>query len=380
MTIVPSHLYYIEGVKKGRSPSILKSLIVKSSFFNYKNIPYIHDVKHLSHLLGCSQIDLTSIIKRNYSGYRFYTVPKYSGGVRFINSPNDFLKKIQRWINFNILSKVEVHPSCYSFHKNSSIKNCAEKHCGAKWLVKIDIENFFEMVSEVEVYKQFRKLGYKPIVSFALSRICTYEPTHLVNFQHKWINYNSRTDSLPFSRRNVKFFGRLPQGAPTSPMLSNLVLSSLDEKVTRLIRNKNGIYTRYADDIFISFSEMAVDRKFLRQIIGKLISYLNSFGYQANKTKIKIISPRSTKLVLGLNVAEDKVFLQKKYKNNLESHIYGMKKFGLVLHAKHRKFDSVLGMIDHINGMVNYASYIEPMYGNKLKEKIKHIVNINGLG
>lgn len=57
-----------------------------------------------------------------------------------------------------------------------------------------------------------------------------------------------------------------------------------------------------------------------------------------------------------------------------------MKKFGLVLHAKHRKFNSVLGMIDHINGMVNYASYIEPMYGNKLKEKIKHIVNINGLG
>lgn len=380
MTIVPSHLYYLEGVKKGRSPSLLKSLAVKASFLSHKNLPYIHDLKHLSLLIGCSQTHLNALIKRNYTGYKFYTIPKHSGGVRFINSPDERLKKIQRWINFNILNEAEVHPSCYSFHRKSSVKNCAEKHCGSKWLIKIDIENFFEMVSEVEVYKQFRRLGYKPIVSFALSRICTYEPVHLVNFQSRWINYNTRTDDLPFSRRGIKYFGRLPQGSPTSPMLSNLALSSLDERIMRLVRNRTGIYTRYADDIFISFSEACVDRDYLRQIIGKLKCYLHDFGYRANKTKIKIIPPRSKKVILGLIIGEEKVFLQKEYKDNIESHIYGMKKFGLLAHSKFRGFNSILGMIDHVNGKINYASYIDPIYGDKLKKEMKYIVSINGLG
>ncbi|EDT6760934.1 RNA-directed DNA polymerase [Salmonella enterica subsp. enterica] len=378
MTIVPTHLYYIEGVKKGRPSSLLKKLVYKSGLLAERNLPYIHSVKHLSLLTGCDENYLLSIINRSNRTYSFYTVPKRSGGVRFIHAPDEELKKLQQWINAQILINVPVHPCCYSFHKDSSIKKCAEKHCGVKWLIKIDIENFFEMVSEIEIYKVFIKLGYKPIISLALARICTYEPRYLTGFYNKWVIYK-KSKRLPFTSENARFFGRLPQGAPTSPMLSNLVLSSLDERINRLIKYKNGVYSRYADDIFISFGDKDINRVYLEKVIGRVTRYLEDFGYKANKTKIRLISPRALKIILGLNVGGEIVKLNSNYKKDLQCHFYGINKFGLISHASHRKFNSVLGMLEHIKGKVNFACQIEPDYGIPLKEELKNILNKNGL-
>lgn len=69
---------------------------------------------------------------------------------------------LQRWINLHILKKVPVHPASFAFSEGSSIFKCANKHTGARWLIKMDITGFFESVSEIQAFRVFKSLGYQP--------------------------------------------------------------------------------------------------------------------------------------------------------------------------------------------------------------------------
>ncbi|HAS8496248.1 TPA: RNA-directed DNA polymerase [Vibrio vulnificus] len=342
-------------------------------------IPYVHSIYHLAILSGLSVNKLNSIVGRQKQYYTAYAIPKRSGGSRFLHAPDDELKKLQRWINSEILIKLPVHPSCFSYHTGSSIVGCAEKHCSSSWLIKFDIENFFDSISEVDVYKVFRKFGYKPMISLILARICTYQSESISGDILHWVQYNKNSDELPFKKKHIRFFGRVPQGAPTSPMISNLVLSSLDEMLSQYAQKRGGIYSRYADDLFISFSQKDFDRVQASQVIGRVLNYVKSYGYKLNKTKIKVIPPGSNKVVLGLNVNGDSVLLTKTYKKRIESHIYGVGKFGIEQHALHRGFDSVFSMIDHITGLINHARLIEPTFGEKKHEEFKRLLSTLGL-
>ncbi|WP_372384814.1 reverse transcriptase domain-containing protein [Vibrio sp. BS-M-Sm-2] len=175
-------------------------------------IPYIHSFLHFAHLTKLSESYIRSIVNRRNSNYTSYSIPKRSGGSRYLHSPSDELKALQRWINGEILNRLPVHSSCYSYHKGSSIVQCAEKHCGSKWLIKLDIENFFDTINEVEVYKVYRKIGYKPLIAFGLARICTYQPKSVI--QNKKIGFSS-TKTLTkcrFRRSIFVILGVFPKG------------------------------------------------------------------------------------------------------------------------------------------------------------------------
>lgn len=366
MTIVPTHSYFLGGISSKRAPEVLKKVMLKSIPFQKKGLPYIHSLQHLAQLLYIDLSQIVRLIKRDDNNYYHYRIPKRSGGYRFISSPSEELKKTQRWINCNILNKITPHERCYSFHRNASIYNCALAHCRSKWLIKLDVETFFDMTSELDVYKQFLRMGYSKIVSLALARVCTYEPNQITINKNKWIVYKRASRNEPFPRGKINFFGRLPQGAPTSPMLSNLAFYNVDEKINKLANENSAIYTRYADDIFISFSDGDINREKLEKIIGRVSSFLSLQGYSLNKTKIKIIPPGGRKNVLGLNIESDKPQLSKAYKKKVYSHLYGINKFGPVAHSKDRGFDSVFGMLEHIKGKVNFARIISKEHGDKM--------------
>ncbi|HCA9527218.1 TPA: RNA-directed DNA polymerase [Klebsiella variicola subsp. variicola] len=365
MTIVPSHLYFIGGVEARREPAVLKRLMVKSSKFHDHGLTYIHSIQHLSKLICADENYLKSIILREISEYDHYSIPKKSGGSRFISAPHDELKKIQQWINFNVLKNLTPHPCCYSYHKKASIYKCAEIHCSSKWLLKLDIETFFDMTSEVHIYKQFTSIGYSPIVSFALSRICTYQPKKLTAHQKNWELHTRENRKEPFSRSGIRYIGRLPQGSPTSPMLSNMAFYNLDEKINLLVKSYGGLYSRYADDIFISFSSAEVNRTLISNLVGRLINYLKNEGYKLNKTKIKLSPPGSRKIVLGLNVDSETPTISREFKRCIDSHLYALAKHGPILHALEKKFQSVFGMLEHIKGKILFARSISREYGDK---------------
>jgi RNA-directed DNA polymerase len=290
------------------------------------------------------------------------------------------IKAVQKWISLSILSIIPPHWRCYSFHKNSSIKQCAAEHCDSKWLIKIDIERFFESITEKQVYDFFKNLGYKTLVSFELARLCTVEPKHVVRqYANRWVLYNKEVGQVPYNRRLPKYFGRLPQGAPTSPQLSNLIFESIDELFQDLALSHKMTYTRYADDITFSSSKKNFGRKQVLSVISKVNSILKENGFNPQHKKLKILPPGSKKVVLGLAVDGNRPRLTKSYRKKIESHLRGMETFGILEHMLHRRFRSINGMLDHVKGLIIYASYIEPEYGEKQRRRFDSVVQSAGM-
>lgn len=158
---------------------------------------------------------------RQYSYARF-TIPKRRGGEREIHAPSDALKDLQRRILQRLLNPLPAHSAASGFVLRRSIVDNARPHAGQGVVINIDLADFFPSIPAERVYEAFRALGWGRETARILTNICTHE-------------------------------GRLPQGAPTSPALSNLVCRRLDARLAALAKSSGGHYTRYADDLTLSF-------------------------------------------------------------------------------------------------------------------------------
>lgn len=163
-------------------------------------------------------------LRRFRPRYRDFTIPKRSGGERRILAPDDDLKELQRRILRRLLGRLRAHPAAMGFERNRSIVTNARVHVGRGAVLRMDVIDFFPTTSERRVSKYFRRVGWNRQAARLLVRLCCHE-------------------------------GGLPQGAPTSPRLSNLVNYRLDARLAGMARTLGAIYTRYADDITVSFSE-----------------------------------------------------------------------------------------------------------------------------
>ena len=374
MAIGPAHTYTRQGLKKGIDEKFLESIHLASLELKSHFRTYVHSLGHLAH---CSKVNyhyLRKIVEREIACYEIYPVPKRSGGSRYISAPQPPLKEAQRWINKFILADFSPHWRCYSYRKDVSTIDAAREHCEAKWLVKIDIENFFDSVSEEKVYEFFKSAGYNRLLSFELSRVCTISPAFMSTSHFKnWILFNKTSAKVPYKRKGIKFIGRLPQGAPTSPMLSNLLFKDIDILLQEYAVSNGLVYTRYADDLCFSSGKKDFGRENCSALISFCEKLLRSNGYATNKVKTKIIPPGALKVILGLNVNHYLPKLPKSFKKRLESHIRGCDKFGVVNHSQHKKFQSTFAMIDHIHGLLNYAKTVDKDYAQSLILKFNSV-------
>ena len=166
------------------------------------------------------------------SGYEYarFTVPKRRGGERTIEAPNDKFKALQRRILHRLLNPLPMYESVTGFVKGRSIVDNARPHVGSGVVINLDLADFFPTITIERVAALFRALGWDADSATILSRICTSE-------------------------------GHLPQGAPTSPALSNLVCRKLDERLSALVEKFNGQYTRYADDMTLSLPGLGRNKR-----------------------------------------------------------------------------------------------------------------------
>ena len=192
-------------------------------------LPVIFEFSHLARLLGRTPEYLASAINCPARHYRVFNIPKRNGGYREISAPYPALLECQQWINDNILVKIKPHSSAQGFIKNKSIINNATPHLSQPCLLKVDIKNFFPSISFRRVIKLFQNLGYPQNISFYLSSLCCLNEA-------------------------------LPQGAATSPSLSNIVLRRLDNRLSGISKKSELNYTRYADDM--TFSGGKISGKF----------------------------------------------------------------------------------------------------------------------
>ena len=166
--------------------------------------------------------------------YRSFVISKRNGSARVIDEPLKELKSIQRKI-LSYLESISGQPhSCvHGFVIDRSIVTNAQQHCNprVKHILNIDLENFFPSITFKRVRGALRKHPFyfsHPVASL-VAHICTRE-------------------------------GVLPQGAPTSPFISNVICRGLDRDLKKLARNNRAEYTRYADDMTFSFAHPSKEK------------------------------------------------------------------------------------------------------------------------
>ncbi|WP_406567290.1 reverse transcriptase family protein [Halomonas qaidamensis] len=311
---------------------------------------------------------LRHTVGRNTGAYTEFQIrkrPSANGqtSYRTICVPSPALMKVQRWVARNILSHVPAHPCSVAFSTGDSLYNAVAPHCPSKWLVKLDIRNFFESIDEISVYKVFHQLGFEPLIAFEMARLCTYVGTNPLNSQDRW------EDSHLLPEFIIKLYqypgqGHLPQGAPTSPMLANLVCRALDDRLSSLADEHSVRYTRYADDMTFSTSDVDFGREKAGTLIRLVYHQLNRQALNPNTAKTTVVPPGARKLVLGLSAEENVPRLTRQFKDLLRQHIHYLLRndVGPTKHAAAREFASTAGLRHHLGGLLAFAAQIEPKW------------------
>lgn len=204
-------------------------------------------------------------------GYTRREIPKKSGGMRVIQAPNAETKALQRKILRRILARLNVHEAATGFRCGRSVVDNARPHTGQAVVINMDIVDFFPATTSQRITSYFRKIGWDNEAAAHLTRLTTLD-------------------------------GGLPQGAPTSPVLSNLVNFGLDDRIEQIVAHRKGSYTRYADDITISFPKDYPRR--IRGIVQAVERTLKSHGYQVHAGKKRITRRHRQQRVTGLVVNE----------------------------------------------------------------------------
>lgn len=228
------------------------------------------DYSAIGLMLGISPRLVVGITRRPERYYRSFPLPKKGGGTRTIQSPRIFLKVIQQFLADYYLSGLPVHASVHSYKKNASIISNAANHSGKDFVGNIDIENYFGSINRDRVLRLLRKNGYDAISAEIISRLCCHE-------------------------------GVLPQGATTSPVISNAILIEFDKAMHEQTVARGITYTRYADDISLSGD----DKGTIIELIKYARDYLlGEHGLTLNDKKTRISSKHGQQKVTGVVVNE----------------------------------------------------------------------------
>lgn len=285
-------------------------------------VPPIFEDRHLALLLGREIGDMYNMIHGTGKFYRSFRIRKRSGGTREIMAPYPSLLECQRWINDKILSTVNLSKSATGYRKGYSILTNANRHCGRETLIKIDIRNFFPSIEFRRVMSVFSKLGYPKNVSYALARLCTLND-------------------------------HLPQGAATSPAISNIICKKMDDQFFRLCKKKSLRYTRYSDDIAISGREIP------KGTIRHFFEIIESYGFEVNEEKFRIIDGQSKKILTGIDISSGIPRVPRSFRRAVMRDSYFVWSSGLASHvARRRLFEP--NYLEQLLGRLNFWRSIEP--------------------
>jgi len=192
-----------------------------------------------------------------------------------------------------------------------------------------------------------------------MARICTRETPRRKGA--RWAN--QRPDAEDITPYSSKAIGSLPQGAPTSPALSNLVCSAMDVQLEALAGKVGATYSRYADDLCFSFSSSSRATVFqAKKSVSKLL-WKN--GFRENSKKTRIIPPGARKLVTGLVVNTNTPSVPREIRDKIRMHLYYCRKFGIPDHCRNRGFHSLVGFRNHLSGLIQYVKSIDPLQAKK---------------
>jgi RNA-directed DNA polymerase len=201
LTRVRAHLRESVGSRAAEEATTYAEILLE------RGLPVLFDARHLAHVTALNLSVVASMGAAPARHYTTFRIPKRNGGSREISAPRPALKHVQLWIHTALLSALIPHEASHGFAPGRSIVTNASPHVGAELILKLDLRDFFPSISRRQVQGIFRRAGYTVPVARLLTSLTT-------------------------------FGGGLPQGAPTSPALANLVAYGMDARLTRIAQHR----------------------------------------------------------------------------------------------------------------------------------------------
>jgi len=314
--------------------SLFENLSSKSDLANLLEIPETH----LNYYLYSAE------------NYKSFNIPKKDGSFRTINAPKTNIKIIQSKLYYIFNLIFAPHKSSFGFVQGRSIIDNASIHLNSSFILNIDLKDFFPSIHLGRVRGFFhKKLGVNEEISLLLSKLVCIEESG-----------NSY----------------LPQGAPTSPIISNMILTGMDHRLFEFAAKYDSIYSRYADDITISTKKLSFPTHIAKKdLFGdtwlslKLNKIINDSSFKINFQKVRLRSNKQRQEVTGLIVNRDKLNVKRDYIRNISAILYNWEKKGYEYtqelyitkywKPKDSKFKTLPKIEQFIEGKLNFLKMVK---------------------
>ena len=285
--------------------------------------------------------------KRRGSKYEnYHTVVIHRGRGhrnRILSVPNELLKFVQRRILDRFLYQLETSEYSTAYCKGKSLLDNASPHIGKECVLKLDISHFFDSIEDDAVYMIMKQLELSVPATSLLTHLCTYK-------------------------------GKLPQGAPTSPYIANLVMKHFDENLGKWCKERNITYTRYCDDMTFSGDRSAVRNS---NIIGKVSVLLNNMNLKLNDKKTIFISSSQQQRVTCI-VVNEKAAISRELRRSIKQEVYYCTRFGVSDSLQRQELDiSPDKYLHSLLGQISFALQIDPNNSEMQKyfDTVKQLMN-----
>jgi retron-type reverse transcriptase len=326
------------------------------------NLPGFESMRHLAEAMGITlgELRFLAFSRRvsRVSHYQRFAVPKKSGGQRLISAPMPRLKRAQRWILENVLEKPGLHDAAHGFRRERSIVSNARPHVAAHVVVNVDISDFFPTVTYRRIRGVFRSLGYGEAVATVLALLCSEPETDRVTLDGETY----------YVARGERF---LPQGAPTSPALTNLICRGLDARLSRIAQQLRFVYTRYADDM--TFSGDADASQHIGRLLGRIRHVVREEGFQVHPDKTRILRSSQRQEVTGI-VVNRQVNVSRRTLRRFRATLFQIEQDG----PRGKRWGNSSDVIAGIEGFANFVAMVDPAKGGPLQDRVQAIIRRYG--
>jgi RNA-directed DNA polymerase len=321
----PFDEYRRKAEELNHSPEFIGQTIRYASKLDEQGLPVIFSLDHFALQVGMPILIIDEIIQHRFNQYTRYRISKKndSRSFRYLMSPDSKLRYTQKWMNQNILQKVKLSNSSTAYSNAKTPYLNAKIHDSSEQVLRIDLLKFFDTITEIRIQETFEKLGYTNQLAKQFALLTT---THHNN---GFWNTLSRDEKQKLKVLEDYKPAILPQGAPSSPQLSNIVAQRLDIRLEKISKVVGCRYSRYADDMI--FSTKSPEGSLPNIIeVGQII---NEEGFIVNEKKTKIFKKGMRQYVTGFTVTHG-TNISKKARREIFTHLYYSKKFGPYNHLR----------------------------------------------
>ena len=320
-----------------------------------KQLPLLHNSLDLAQAMGITLAELRFLAFERrvsrISHYRRFAMPKKTGGERIISAPMPRLKRAQYWLLDNVLSKISLHPAAHGFVPGSSILSNALPHLAQAVVINLDLKDFFPSIKMPRIKGVFRMLGYSEQLASVMALLCTESACEEVQL-------DGETFFVAQGER------ALPQGAPSSPALTNILCRRLDARLQACAAKLGFQYTRYADDL--TFSAPPAASKLSGKLLWRVKQIVQAEGFTPHPQKQHVMRSHECQQVTGI-VVNQQASLPRETLKRFRATLFQVEKDG----PQGKQWQGNPQVLSALEGYAQFIRMVDPVKGQPLLERVR---------